>query len=206
MLNVIDRASNSGLHFRYNCVCDCGNKTVVFGSNLLRGHTKSCGCLLKTRAITHGASNHTLFRCWQAMVDRCTNKNHIAYSRYGGRGIEVFPLWISNPLSFFEYIGDRPTPRHSIDRFPNNDGNYEPGNVRWATPSEQMANARSSINISAFGLTRNLRQWGLAIGVSRAAIKRYSSRHKVSLSESVVFYAKQRNFPLSTQQQTEIAA
>ena len=73
-------------------------------------------------------------------IDRCTKQHHPQYADYGGRGISVYPDWIKNKGFFYLYLGPRPSPDHSLDRYPDNDGNYEPGNVRWATRSQQMRN------------------------------------------------------------------
>jgi len=81
------------------------------------------------------------------MRTRCANLNN---SRYGGRGIKVYLAWVDNFDAFFEYVGPRPSPDHSLDRFPNNDGNYEPGNVRWATRIEQAA-TRSTTKVDEWG-------------------------------------------------------
>jgi len=80
---------------------------------------------------------------WQRMKDRCLNKNCPDYHRYGGRGIKVFSGWVNDPVAFINYVGPRPSPKHSIDRIDNNLG-YEPGNVRWATMREQSRNQRST--------------------------------------------------------------
>jgi hypothetical protein len=74
------------------------------------------------------------------MLERCTNPKTKGFHRYGGRGITVFPTWSKDFKAFLDYIGLPPTSKHSIDRFPDNDGNYEPGNVRWATVKEQHEN------------------------------------------------------------------
>jgi hypothetical protein len=84
------------------------------------------------------------YRAWVSMNTRCHNPRCRNYAYYGGRGITVFPAWRSvnaggSFLAFFAHIGPRPSRKHSVDRI-NNDGNYEPGNVRWATPIEQRAN------------------------------------------------------------------
>jgi hypothetical protein len=78
------------------------------------------------------------------MIERCHNPSHVNFEGYGGRGIKVCDRWRAAFLNFLADVGDRPSARHSIDRFPNNDGNYEPGNVRWATRRQQARNKRTS--------------------------------------------------------------
>jgi hypothetical protein len=75
------------------------------------------------------------------MIQRCTNPRRKKYPNYGARGITVCEYWKNSFAAFLSDVGRRPTPRHSIDRI-NNDGNYEPGNVRWALPVEQAHNRR----------------------------------------------------------------
>lgn len=81
------------------------------------------------------------YRAWEGMIQRCTNPNNAAYEDYGGRGITVFPLWIHDFLAFYEYMGPKPYPEYSLDRI-DVDGNYEPGNLRWATLYVQRRNRR----------------------------------------------------------------
>ena len=129
------------------CMCDCGNEVVSTTRNLLMGNTKSCKCLrIETstaRVQTHGLLNQ--FRkennIWRKMRRRCNNPDDTGYKNYGGRGISVCPQW-EEFSQFLIDVGPRPSPQHSLDRYPNNDGNYEPGNVRWATRSEQAQNTR----------------------------------------------------------------
>jgi hypothetical protein len=82
----------------------------------------------------------SVYDCWWNLVSRCTNINDDQYPEYGGRGIKVHPEWLSSFESFYKYVGDRPSGM-SLDRI-DNDGNYEPGNVRWATRSQQSVNTR----------------------------------------------------------------
>ena len=92
--------------------------------------------------ISHGYAGTPEYHAWYSMIDRCTNPNHIHYRDYGGRGITVYEGWTQDPTPFIEYIGPRPSPQHSLDR-KDNDKGYEPGNVHWATKSEQIKNQRS---------------------------------------------------------------
>jgi hypothetical protein len=125
------------------CSCDCGNLTVVPSPDLATNHTQSCGCLEShTRSIfgkinhtTHGHSHTSEYMSYIDAKRRCTDPTVDSYPRYGGRGIKF--LFISFEQWFTE-LGYRPVGK-TIDRI-HNDGNYEPGNVRWATPKEQRHN------------------------------------------------------------------
>lgn len=135
-----------GVH--WTCTCICGNIHYVRGVYLTSRRTLSCGCgryeQLRQRSTSHG---HTIgrsstgeYNSYSAAKARCTNPNGARWQRYGGRGIE-FRL---PPFEeFIAIIGPKPTPRHSIHRI-NNDGHYEIGNVKWATPEEQRANRSDS--------------------------------------------------------------
>lgn len=118
------------------CRCDCGGNKVVTVVALLKGHVTSCGCAL----VKHGMRSVPEYHIWASMNQRCSLVTHKFFHRYGGRGIKVCDQWRLDFAQFYKDVGPRPSPKHSIDRYPNNDGNYEPGNVRWATPLEQARN------------------------------------------------------------------
>lgn len=153
-LTVLSRAPNGGKdnrRTRWNCLCDCGNKTVVDGSNLQIGCIRSCGCLLRELeargggALKHGAcrGGHRLpeYVLWCGMIARCTNPKNKRWTDYGGRGIVVCQRWRWSFAAFFKDMGKRPTPKHSLERNNNNRG-YSPANCRWATNAEQSTNRR----------------------------------------------------------------
>lgn len=130
------------------CQCDCGGQSVVLTGSLRTGKTKSCGCRERDAkieaAITHGQSHTPVYNRWQTMLRRCDNPKATGYKYWGGRGIKVCDEWKDFAV-FHKYIqevlGPQPTSKHSIDRR-DNDGHYEPGNLRWATRSEQNRNRR----------------------------------------------------------------
>lgn len=135
------------------CRCDCGTKIVARGLNLNSENTRSCGCLMMETSSRNGVRNKKhgqstdgmtpTYRSWMSMLARCTNERHTYYYLYGGAGIVVCDRWRSFE-AFFADMGERP-PGTSLDRFPDQRGNYEPGNVRWATRMQQTRNSRTAI-------------------------------------------------------------
>jgi hypothetical protein len=133
----------SGHKVVWRCQCDCGNECLVAVNHLNDGRRVSCGCakLGNRRAEKHGHYGSPTWRSWSSMKTRCGNRNVKEFQRYGGRGIKVCDRWeyLDN---FLQDMGDRPSGR-TLDRI-DNDGNYEPGNCRWATWSQQRINQRST--------------------------------------------------------------
>jgi hypothetical protein len=128
---------------RWFCQCSCGKTFTVSSKELKSGGTQSCGHLRVTNVraanIRHGSTLTPEYRAYNSAKNRCTNPNNTAYYNYGGRGIE---FRFKSFEEFIAEVGNRPSSKHSLDRFPNNDGHYEPGNVRWATKQEQARNRR----------------------------------------------------------------
>lgn len=158
-LTVIARAGTTkdkGKASLWLCDCSCGTQGVVIRGAMLRiGKTKSCGCLQKESRIKHGQSGTKIYDIWVAMKQRCSNPSHADYSNYGGRGITVCEQWATSLDAFKHDMGPRPSDLHSLDRIDNN-GNYEPGNCRWATPAEQIRNRRNSVFVEYQGQEMNL--------------------------------------------------
>jgi hypothetical protein len=167
VLRQAESAKSGGI--RWECLCDCGNGTVVFRSALGR-HTNSCGCLMvenrKTMNITHGMCGSPEYVAFSSMRDRCNNSNDPAWPRYGGRGIQVK---FRNLEELVAHIGKRPSAIYSIDRI-DNDGHYEPGNVRWATRSEQRNNRRDSVLYELNGVRDTMKGWASKIGIRPSSV------------------------------------
>lgn len=133
------------------CSCDCGKETVVSGTSIRRKLTTSCGCyqkeVHKAKVTTHGHSKvgakSPEYKCWSSMKRRCDSPRLKCYRNYGGRGIVVCDRWINSFENFLSDMGERPSPKHSIDRIKVN-GNYEPSNCKWSTDGEQEINKRTN--------------------------------------------------------------
>jgi len=115
-------------------------------------HMKRGFCKWPQRQVK-GQSNDPAYKCWEGMIQRCTNPNSPKWSEYGGRGIKVDPSFISFK-KFKEAIGDRPSMQHSIDRI-DPYGNYTPDNIRWATSEIQQSNKRLPKRQNEFGIEKH---------------------------------------------------
>jgi hypothetical protein len=146
---IVSRGPNrSARAAQFWCRCDCGVERLVQASHLRQGLSTSCGCLTGGGRVPHhghtvGRTTTPTYRAWVNMIRRCTDPNHDSYPNYGGRGVSVCPEWRHSFASFLSAMGDKPGPIYSLDRI-DNDGDYEPGNCRWATRIQQRANRRDS--------------------------------------------------------------
>lgn len=155
------------------CRCDCG-EVVILPINTLGTKTNSCGCLRRDLITTHGMHNTPEYRAWNDMIQRCKSPKNRFYQNYGGRGIKVCDQWLKFD-AFIKDVGIRPSNKHSLDRI-NNDGNYEPGNVRWAEREIQDNNKTTSTRITFNGETLSVAQWGRKLGLHREVL-RYRLKH-----------------------------
>jgi len=150
---------------RWRCLCACGCTKDVLQASLLQGRSTSCGCLrneqtsqrLRVHGHTSGGKITKTFNAWNNMLSRCTNPRRPDYKHYGGRGIVVCERW-RDFRNFLIDMGECPR-GCSLDRHPDKNGNYEPGNCRWATQSQQMRNTRRNRHVTIRGETKCLAEW-----------------------------------------------
>jgi hypothetical protein len=180
---------------RWLCNCDCGGTAVVAVNNLRSGHTQSCGCLWRETIRKHGhavrVGQSRTYSTWSNMLSRTTNPNHERWADWGGRGITVCGRWLDFG-NFLADMGERP-PGTTLDRYPDNNGNYEPGNCRWATPKQQGRNGRhvkitedlvaeigALFATGKYSLRELGRRYGVAHDTIKGAVERYEEAGRTS--------------------------
>ncbi len=139
------------------CQCECGTIRIVASGTLTGGHSRSCRCGNAKRKGDPKKQTPE-YRTWVSMRIRCKYPHLKGHRNHAGRGIKVCERWENSFDAFFEDMGNRPSPKHSIDRI-NNDGDYEPGNCRWATRKEQANNTRMNVLVTLNGKTQTFSQW-----------------------------------------------
>lgn len=139
VLQKVNKRGKWGKYF-YRCLCDCGKRVTVGRERLLHKAKPKvhCGCENKGLPTLHPIEYHA----WWDAEQRCNNPNHHGYSRYGGKGVSFAEVWKGDFAAFLKYIGKRPK-GYSLDRIDPR-GNYEPGNVRWASDKTQARNKRDT--------------------------------------------------------------
>ena len=182
-LTVIERAENAQWGgTRWKCHCDCGNLCVIQAGNLSSGSTKSCGCIKSENAaklkFSHGMQGTKIYRKWLGMKNRCLNPRVKAFVNYGGRGITIYPAWINDFQAFYDYVSQLEhfgEEGYTLDRIDNN-GNYEPDNLRWADAKTQRINQRHTIKVEYNNEIIPLIESAKESGINYGTLK---SRYKV---------------------------
>lgn len=176
-LHVIRKdVDNQGKSIKYICKCECGNEVSVIRENLIKGHTRSCGCLkeeiIKAGAHKiHGMSKTRIYRIWKDMRRRCNNPSRINYHRYGGRGINVCEDWNTNFVAFYDWaMNNGYQDNLSIDRI-DNDAGYYPNNCRWVSNTTQANNRRNNRYLEFEGKKRTISEWSSETGLSQTVIE-----------------------------------
>ena len=177
VIGISDRMDSEGKKTYLNCRCRCGVEKDLWWWNVVKGNTKSCGCLKKEKSYAYllsieGVKAHTMPEryVWGSMIDRCCNPKRKDYPRYGGRGIQVCHRWKHSFVDFYGDVGARPTPQHTLERV-NRKGNYEPSNCVWATRKEQARNRDNNTLITYKGQTKTMAEWAELTGVGSGLIR-----------------------------------
>jgi hypothetical protein len=200
-------------HALWECKCRCGNLTVVTRPNLISGATQSCGCLAQekrkavntTHGETVGCSRSPEYGIWSGIVKRCENNNTKSWHRYGGRGVRICRRWRKSFPAFLKDMGRRPSPAHSIDRFPNPDGDYRPGNCRWATSIQQGRNRSGQRMYEFRGHTGVASELAEIFGL-KASVVQERLREGKSIGEALTCPPKKRRSDDQVSEERKIAA
>lgn len=182
----------------YRCQCTCGQETILPHNTLHSGNTKSCGCLQREAAKRVGAQKGVHresglagvrpqskeYRAWLNMKRRCLDTKGRRYADWGGRGITVYPQWLTSYETFLAYIGRAPSSHHSLDRI-DNDGPYQPGNVRWATRTEQGLHTRQTPYLTFQNETLSLNQWEDRIGFPHGTLHSRLNRYGYTIEQAL---------------------
>lgn len=178
------------------CVCDCGKEVIADSASLIRGSTKSCGCLqpeaVRLSGTIHGHTKtgwrSSEYQSWLSMRDRVLNKKHEKYPVYGGAGITICERWVNSFPNFLEDMGIKPTKKHTIDRFPNKEGNYSLENCRWATQPEQLRNTKRNVWIEYNGVKMVLSDWAKELGIKGHGTLKYHLSKGISFDKVYEYF------------------
>ncbi len=189
---VLKRMANKYTHPMMLCRCDCGTEKEVKLPSLREGLSKSCGCLRdelsKVRVRTHGQTRTNTYRAWRSAKTRCGNPNNEKFPIYGGRGISMCPRWANDFSKFLLDMGKCPAGL-SLER-KDVDGNYEPGNCKWATRKEQANNTRTNIFVTLNGVRMTLHQCADSAGVDYHSFHHFHRVRKFPVGEAIILAAK----------------
>lgn len=180
-LTVISETPNRGSKVKvvyWLCECECGTiKEVNAGALKAKEgrQTLSCGCLASENAgklnFKHGLWDHPLHGVWWNIICRCERPDDIAYHNYGGKGIFFWPEWRNDFKKFYDDNIEGYKQGLQFDRYPDKNGNYVPGNVRWATGKQNSRNKNTNVLLTIDGEVLCIAEWAERSGNSWIAIK-----------------------------------
>lgn len=161
--------------------CSCGKRKVFDFWSVAKGSTASCGCLTvealkqnkhnEGRVPKHGMTHTKAYKCWGAMIQRCTNPRNAHFGNYGGRGITVCSEWVQSFIEFFRHIGEPPSADMTIDRI-DNDRGYCPGNVRWVTRKQNQRNRRVTAFVQYDGKQMSVAEFAETLNMKDSVVRR----------------------------------
>lgn len=196
-LTILEEANkrNEFGNVMWVCLCECGNTKTISSNSLRSNLTTSCGCYSRETVIKfhtkHGQcprkGKSLTYLSWDGMIQRCTNSNHKQYYSYSK--IKIDPRWMFFD-NFVKDMGERPSKGHTLDRFPDQNGDYELSNCRWATWVEQSRNKKSNIWIEYNNKRMILTDWAKELGTKLSVIRRSMKRGKTF--EEVYNYYKDK--------------
>jgi hypothetical protein len=200
-LKVLNKVDSSKKHYiHWLCLCNCGVKKIIAGISLKKGVSTSCGCyhrsLVKKMATTHGMARTAENKTWCKMKERCFNPRCKEYKHYGARGITICKRWMKFE-NFYKDMGDKPSPKHSIERIDNNRG-YSPKNCKWATIQEQSKNRRNNVWVEVGGvraIKSDICHW---LRITRSQVDYYRNKLNLSNEESIKLIFEQRTLNAKT--------
>lgn len=195
LLTIIEHLGTIRGDTTVRCLCDCGNTKDVIYYQFRTGHVRSCGCLviearknfrIRCPSTKHGYYHNELFHTWVGMITRCYKKTDVAYPDYGGRGIGVCDEWRADFINFYNWaINNGYKKGLTVDRFPNNDGNYEPFNCRWATKREQANNRRSTRYVELEGKRISMADACRVLNVKYKIVNQRINRDGLSFEDAI---------------------
>lgn len=194
-LTVIRKYGSKNNKIYWECICDCGNKTVISTDRLKGGHTKSCGCVRKEnctqKRFIHGKSKTRIYEIWCGIKERCCNKKSKSFSNYGGRGIKICDEWKSFEGFYKWAIKSGYSDTLTIERI-NFNGDYCPGNCTWIEKSEQAKNTRRNVFIEILGEKKILEDWKKFMGWKSNKFSVRKARGKEIFTENEIKQIKEK--------------
>lgn len=162
--------------------CDCGKITNIEMQHF--AEAKSCGCIRTKHGHSSDGLSSRTYLAWRGAKERCLNPKNKDYMNYGGRGIKVCARWLDSFSNFLSDMGEAPDGM-TIDRFPDQNGDYGPGNCRWASLRDQQNNRRNTVFLEYKGIKKSISEWATDFGINLDALYRRVHVHKMSVEAAL---------------------